>query len=82
MYDHDIPTPKVTGNKPGRKLCELTRLLIDCPVGACFFFPGKTAADIGGYVKNAKKLTSTHHRYTARTVTEDGVAGVRVWRLE
>lgn len=49
--------------------------------GDSFFVPGRTTRNIGGAIGQAR------NRYpdweiVARTVTENGVKGVRVWRVE
>lgn len=47
-------------------------------IGDSFFIPGKTAGKMGGIFASAKALD---HKYTARTVVENGVKGARVWRV-
>jgi hypothetical protein len=80
-YETGIPLPgKVI---PKRPLSGLTKALIDCPVGASFFVPGKSPAKLGAYVKSARWITREQWRqYASRTVTEGGVKGARVCRLK
>lgn len=46
-------------------------------VGDSFFVPGKTAEEIAGSIYRNKT-----RKFTARSVTEKGVKGVRVWRVK
>lgn len=46
-------------------------------LGDSFFVPGKTAALVGAsFARHAPK------KFAARGVTENGVKGVRVWRIK
>lgn len=47
-------------------------------VGDSFFVPGKSTLGISGSVSQARKAFGGS--YATRTVTENGVSGVRVWR--
>lgn len=49
-------------------------------VGDSFFIADTTTTRMGSTLTNIKKKTG--FRFAARTVAEDGVAGVRVWRVE
>ena len=49
----------------------------DMDVGDSFFVAGKTAAQMGGTMHFRKPK-----KFTTRTVTENGVKGIRIWRVE
>ena len=49
-------------------------------VGQSFFVPGKTQADLSGSIGAARRAMG--RKFATRRVTEDGVTGTRVWRLE
>lgn len=49
----------------------------DMSVGDSFFVPGGDSQTIGASWRRFKPKL-----FTARTVTENGIKGVRVWRLE
>lgn len=46
-------------------------------VGQSFFAAGRSVSDFGGYKARVKP-----RKFLCRTVTENGVKGVRVWRIE
>lgn len=72
--DKGVPMPTgATGRPPNRYPW------VGMEIGDSFFVPGRKAATMGGTLASAKKT----HGYICRcrTVTEDGVAGVRVWRV-
>lgn len=48
--------------------------------GDSFFVPGQTISGLGGSISRARKVFG--FKLISRTVTEDGVKGVRVWRVE
>jgi hypothetical protein len=49
-------------------------------IGDSFFIPKKTSADISSSgVYWAKKLG---HKYSARSVIENGIPGTRIWRVK
>lgn len=50
----------------------------DMEVGDSFFAPDKTTHSMGGAIAHAKNTLGG--QYAMRTVTENGVSGVRVWR--
>lgn len=65
-----IPASRTTG---------VTEALRELGVGDSFFVPEKhhrAAVSIGSRVG-----TSTGRQFTSRTVTENGVTGVRIWRV-
>lgn len=51
----------------------------DLRIGQSFFVPDATHQLISGSMHPAKKRLG--RKFTARTVTENGVKGVRVWRV-
>ncbi len=48
-------------------------------IGDSFFVPNRTAMEFGGHVGAARK--STGFGFTVKTREENGVRGVRVWRI-
>lgn len=44
------------------------------------FFPDKTIRNLTSAIAYFRKSNPDRH-YTARTLTEEGVVGVRVWRI-
>ena len=49
-------------------------------VGASLFFPGAAYSDVAKYINAAKHLLNME--FTTRTVTEDGITGIRIWRFK
>lgn len=49
-------------------------------VGDSFFVPGKTRATFNGFASRFKKTHGIH--FTLRTVTENDIKGVRIWRIK
>ena len=72
--DKGIPVAKDTRGKPRKYPME------DLEVGDSFFAEGRKSGDIGPVLARARK--STGRKFTSRTVTENGVIGTRVWRIE
>ena len=72
--DDDVPMPPHGGGRgdkwPYRKV----------NVGESWFMPGKGVNVVSSQVSGWKLKTG--FRYASRTVTENGVKGVRVWRIE
>lgn len=71
--DKDVPMPspaKPPPKYPWRSMA----------VGDSFFIAGLTVAKLASLAAWGRKATG--YRFTCRTVTENGVAGVRVWRVE
>jgi hypothetical protein len=74
--DKDIPIP--TKMQLGRR----SKYPFDImDVGDSFFVPGRDGKSFGGTVTAARKRY-TDMSFEMRTVKEDGVVGVRVWRTE
>ena len=48
----------------------------DMQVGDSFFAPGSSVIGIHGCARRHRPM-----RFTCRSVVEDGVAGIRVWRI-
>ena len=53
----------------------------DLEIGDSFFVSGKLVVTFSGQVSTAAKRMPGR-RFTARTVTENGIKGVRVWRTK
>ena len=49
----------------------------DMEIGDSFFAPGSSVIGIHGCARRHRPM-----RFTCRSVVEDGVAGIRVWRIE
>lgn len=63
-----VPTPRGRRSKyPFR----------DMEIGDSFFAPGSSVIGIHGCARRHRPM-----RFTCRSVVEDGVAGIRVWRIE
>lgn len=73
--DDSIPLPDARRGG-GRKAKYPLQLMT---VGQSFFAPGVTSAKMCGSVSFATRKTGAI--FATRTVTEDGVCGVRVWRV-
>jgi hypothetical protein len=74
VYRNDIPLPQP---KRGRMNESLTALAMGCPVGSSFFVPGITSQKLGGGLSYVRRKGMA---FSCRNVTENGVAGVRIWR--
>lgn len=69
----NIPIPRIRTNQakyPWDKMW----------VGASFFVPGASPSGMSATMKYAAKKRGW--KFTRRTVVENGVKGVRVWRIE
>ena len=69
--DHDVPVPITKRKYPWDAM----------DAGDSFFVPGVAVETLTSAVSVVKK-TRKNMRWTCRTVTENGVKGVRVWRIE
>ena len=49
----------------------------DMEIGDSFFAPGSSVIGIHGCARRHRPM-----RFTCRSVVEDGVSGIRVWRIE
>lgn len=47
--------------------------------GDSIFVPGRTVHQLGGTIATPRRIPGT--KWTARTATENGVRGVRIWRV-
>jgi len=75
VIEDNIPLP-TTGSGYNEALRQLD-------VGQSFFAPGKNVVSASAAprtLKNRKEIAASN-RYTFRTVTENGLVGVRCWRL-
>lgn len=54
--------------------------LADMQVGDSFFAPGRVVQQLTAAVARPAKIMGA--KFACRTVTENGVKGVRVWRVE
>ena len=68
-WDTDIPVPERDQKYPFATM----------PVGASFFTAGKTSTQMTNAATNYK---ARGLRFTTRAVTENGIKGSRVWRIE
>lgn len=67
--DKGVPMPKPAWGK-------LSELCKSMEVGDSVFFPGRSSGSLAG------SLVRFGYKFAKRTVTENGVKGVRVWRIE
>jgi hypothetical protein len=77
-YDFDVPLMRPTYRRSG----SVSGSIREMPKGASKFFPG---AKINIVINAGCVLRKRNHidfKLTCRTVIENGVAGVRVWRLD
>lgn len=74
--DKDKPMPNGYGRGAPRKYP-----FDELAVGESFFVPGKKANDLYSSADCAK-LRCPGRKFSRRTVTENGVTGVRVWRVQ
>lgn len=70
---------KIDKNKPMPET-RLTYPFRSMEVGDSFFVPGKTTRAMAGAVAGARKRLGL--KFAARTITENRVTGVRIWRVE
>jgi hypothetical protein len=70
--DKNVPLPPNAGKPGGGKYPWASM-----EIGDSFFAPGK----VGARVATAGKRGGGQSKFTIRTVTENGVRGVRVWRI-
>lgn len=71
--DTDIPVP--TGGT-----CKYP--LRAMKIGDSFFAPGRASQSITGSFAHARqRMNAPTAKWTTRTITENGVKGVRVWRI-
>jgi hypothetical protein len=49
-------------------------------VGSSLFFPNVKHSEIAKYINAAKHVLNME--FTTRTVTEDGITGIRIWRFK
>jgi len=71
VYRTDIPLP------PPKNGHGVNALAMGCPVGASFFVPLKNTNNNSNLLWRARKKGM---KFSARKVTENGVAGIRIWR--
>jgi hypothetical protein len=80
-YDFDVPLPDARrgrtagGNTP-------TAIIRGLPVGGSRFFVGYTNNRLNNIYQALKSKEKLPFKVTIRKVTEEGVEGVRVWRLD
>jgi hypothetical protein len=51
-------------------------------VGDSFFVPGQTSVKGSARVAAATYGRRNNMRFTGRTVTQDGISGLRIWRVK
>lgn len=78
-YDFDVPVPPSgSGRKPGLFYSQIKNM----PRGSSIFFAGARSGQINGSHGQLKKRGDVTFRIATRKVVENGVAGIRVWRLD
>ena len=75
QIDDNIPLPKIEG-RGARTIYPLT----DLKIGQSFFVQNKKIGNFASTTQAAEKRSGM--KFALRSVTENGVAGVRVWRTE
>lgn len=81
--DTGVPVPENHGEVWRKSLQRATSLeatLRGMAPGQSTFLPGKSVHNMGTPMRRASKQTG--HTYTSRTRQENGVMGVRIWRVE
>ena len=73
QIDKNLPIPTKAGNRVSKYPWS------SLEVGDSFFVAGTTVKTFAGVVANARKTRNL--QLVTRTVDEDGVTGVRVWRV-
>jgi len=76
-YDFAVPVAKRAGGRGKGTLGPVSTAALNCPVNASFFVPDATTSTASKYLTAGKDKGYT---YVTRSVTEDGVDGVRIWR--
>jgi hypothetical protein len=74
VIEKGIPVP----TSQQRGLTGIAAVLEKCEVGDSFFVPGKNATQVSG---NLCPFRKQNKRFACRTREENGVLGVRVWRI-
>ena len=70
--DTGIPIPETRGQSPGIPLATME-------VGHSFFVP-RTIGSVSSSISH-HKVRNPGKNFTVRTVTENGVKGIRIWRI-
>jgi hypothetical protein len=79
-YDFGVPLPPATRGIAAQK--SITGIIRNIPIGGSKFFPGKKYNQIGNLVQAAKVRKPIPFEVALREVEENGVKGVRVWRID
>lgn len=78
-YDIGLEVPRARGGKK-RNPNSITSIICNLPVGGSYFFRDKGAKTLRSLVSAMKYRGELSFRVCIRTVTENGVNGVRVYR--
>ncbi len=79
-YDFGVPLPPATRGKAAQN--STTGIIRNLPVDGSKFFAGKKYNQIGNLIQAAKQKKPFGFSLALREVTENGVDGVRVWRVD
>lgn len=79
-YDFGVPLPPATRGKAARN--SVTSIVRNLPADGSKFFPGKKYNQVGNIIQAAKQKQPFGFSLALREVTENGVSGVRVWRVD
>ena len=71
VIDKDVPVPD--------KIKKYKYPLREMEIGDSFFIPARVPSQMSSYISVSKSATG--FEYTSRSVIEDGIKGVRVWRV-
>jgi hypothetical protein len=77
QIDKGVPIPAI-GSRGGKP--NLTALIRSLEVGDSFFITGKSLGLINSTAYQAR-ISTPGLKITQRTITENGVEGIRVWRV-
>lgn len=81
-YDFDVPPPTLKGG-PGRPTSPLPGIILGLPCnGASKFIPHYKCTYAQCIASELRKAGKIAFSMSARNCVENGVAGVRVWRLD
>lgn len=76
--DDDIPAPQSRGDA-----APLTRYMKMLKVGQSFFAPGVTNNQVSNRTSQIRRQSEFQNwRWTTAKRTENGVVGIRIWRIE
>jgi len=79
-YDFDVPI--IRAKSPIRDPNSISGVIRGLPKGASIFFPGTKMNIVNNCACVLKRRGHIDFKVACRSVTENDVAGIRVWRLD